>query len=100
LAKVTDFLNDIIYVQASGSDCFVVYSENSHSRKIELKCNLQSLLDSFGQEHLIRVHKSYLVNPQQSMLLQRRTSADYDVNILGELIPVGRKHLNQIKALV
>jgi len=34
------------------------------------------------------------------MLLQRRTSADYDVNIMSELIPIGRKHLNQIKALV
>ncbi|NQZ24641.1 MAG: LytTR family transcriptional regulator DNA-binding domain-containing protein [Colwellia sp.] len=100
LAKVTDFLADIIYVQALGNDCVVVYTKNNRKAKIALRCNLQSLLDSFGNEYLIRVHKSYLVNPQQLMLLQRRTSADYDVNILSELIPVGRKHLNQIKALV
>jgi hypothetical protein len=100
LAKVTDLLNDIIYVQALGNECLVVYKKNNRKIKLELSCNLQSLLDSFGNEYFMRAHKSYLVNPQQQMLLQRRTSADYDVNILGELIPVGRKHLNQIKALV
>jgi len=100
LAKVTHFLADIIYVQALGNDCLVVYKKNSRKVRIELTCNLQSLLDSFGNEYFIRVHKSYLVNPQQPMLLQRRTSADYDVNILSELIPIGRKHLSQVKALV
>ncbi|PKI18126.1 7TM diverse intracellular signaling domain-containing protein [Colwellia sp. 12G3] len=99
LAKVTDLLNDIIYVQALGNECLVVYKKNNRKIKLELSCNLQSLLDSFGNEYFMRVHKSYLVNSQQQMLLQRRTTADYDVNILGELIPVGRKHLNQIKAL-
>ncbi len=100
LAKVTHFLADIIYVQALGNDCLVVYKTNNRKVKIELTCNLQSLLDSFGNEYFMRVHKSYLVNPQQPMVLQRRTSADYDVNILNELIPVGRKHLNQVKALL
>jgi hypothetical protein len=100
LAKVTNLLNDIIYVQALGNECLVVYKKNNRKIKLALSCNLQSFLDSFGNEYFMRVHKSYLVNPQQQMLLQRRTSADYDVNILGELIPVGRKHLNQIKALV
>jgi DNA-binding LytR/AlgR family response regulator len=100
LAKVTDLLADIIYVQALGNDCLVVYTKNNRKSKLELACNLQSLLDSFGNEYFMRVHKSYLVNPQNPMLLQRRTSADYDINILSELIPVGRKHLNQIKALI
>jgi hypothetical protein len=100
LAKVTDLLADIIYVQALGNDCLVVYKKNNRKAKIELGCNLQSLLDSFGNEYFIRVHKSYLINPQNPILLQRRTSADYDINILSELIPVGRKHLNQIKALI
>jgi hypothetical protein len=100
LAKVTNFLTDIVYVQASGNDCLVVYHKNHRKVKISLACNLQSLLDGFGNEYLMRIHKSYLVNPQQPMLLQRRSSADYDVNILSECIPVGRKHLNQIKALL
>jgi len=99
LAKVTDFLPDIVYVQASGNECLVVYKKNNRKAKIALACNLQSLMDSFGDEYFMRVHKSYLVNPQQPMLLQRRTSADYDVNILNELIPVGRKHLNQVKSI-
>jgi len=100
LAKVTHFLEYIIYVQALGNDCLVVYKKNARKAKIELACNLQSLLESFGEEYFIRVHKSYLINPSNPMFLQRRTSADYDVNILNELIPVGRKHLNQVKELL
>jgi len=100
LAKVTHFLSDIIYVQALGNDCLVVYKKNNRSTKIELACNLQNLQDSFGDEYFMRVHKSYMINPQQSMLLQRRSSADYDINMANALIPVGRKHLNQVKALI
>jgi hypothetical protein len=99
LAKVTDLLPDIIYVQALGNECLVAYEKNNRTAEMALSCNLQSLLDSFGSDYFMRVHKSYLVNPQQPMVLQRRTSADYDVKILNELIPVGRKHLHQIKAL-
>jgi len=99
LAKVTEILPDIVYVQALGNECLVVYKKNNRKVKIALACNLQSLVDSFGSEYFIRVHKSYLVNPQQPMVLQRRTSADYDVNILNELVPIGRKHLNQVKSI-
>jgi len=100
LAKVTHFLADIIYVQALGNDCLVVYKKNNRTTKIELACNLQSLQDSFGDEYFMRVHKSYMINPQQSISLQRRSSADYDINMTNVLIPVGRKHLSQVKALI
>ena len=100
LAKVTAFLPDIIYVQALGNDSLVVYKKNHRKSKIELACNLQNLLESFGDEYLIRIHKSYLVNPLQAMSLQRRTSADYDLQLGKETVPVGRKYLNEAKKLV
>ncbi|MCJ8296132.1 MAG: LytTR family transcriptional regulator DNA-binding domain-containing protein [Colwellia sp.] len=100
LAKVTAFLPDIIYVQALGNDSIVVYKKNHRKSKIELACNLQNLLESFGDEYLIRIHKSYLVNPLQAMSLQRRTSADYDLQLGKETVPVGRKYLNEAKKLV
>jgi hypothetical protein len=100
LAKVANLLVDIIYIQSLGNGCVVVYQKNNRKVKLELTCNLQNVFDSFGSEYLMRVHKSYLINPQQELILQRRTSADYDVKIINELIPVGRKHLNQLKALV
>jgi hypothetical protein len=98
LAKITKILPNIRYVQSSGSDCFVIYSKNNLSRKIELECSLQKLSESFGDKHFLRVHKSYLINPQHSYSLQRRTSADYDLLLLGEVIPVGRKYLSQVKS--
>ncbi|MCJ8318818.1 MAG: LytTR family transcriptional regulator DNA-binding domain-containing protein [Colwellia sp.] len=100
LAKVTAFLPDIIYVQALGNESLVIYKKNNRKSKIELACNLQNLIESFGDEYLIRIHKSYLVNPQQAMLLQRRTSADYDLQLDNETIPVGRKYLTEAKKLI
>jgi len=100
LAKVTSILADIVFVQALGNECLVVYKKNNRKVKIELNCNLQNLLESFGDEYLIRIHKSYLVNPQQTMLLQRRSSADYDLNVADNFIPVGRKFLAKAKTLL
>ena len=100
LAKLTPFLPDIIYVQAIGNESLVVYKKNHQKIKVELACNLQNLVESFGDEYLIRIHKSYLVNPLQSMLLQRRTSADYDLQLDNETVPVGRKYLNEAKKLI
>ncbi len=100
LAKVTAFLPEIMYVQALGNKSLVVYKKNQRKYKIELACNLQNLVESFGDEYLIRIHKSYLVNPRQAMSLQRRSSADYDLQLDTETVPVGRKFLNQTKKLI
>jgi len=100
LAKVTSILTDIVFVQALGNECLVVYEKNNRKVKIELNCNLQNLLESFGDEYLIRIHKSYVVNPQQSILLQRRSSADYDLKVADNLIPIGRKFLAKAKTLL
>lgn len=100
LAKITHLLEDIIYVQTSGNCSLVVYKKNHRKATIELACNLQNIIDSFEQKHFLRVHKSYLINPRHPLVLQRRTSADYDINILNELVPIGRKHLSHVKALI
>jgi len=100
LAKVAPFLTDIIYVQALGNESLIVYQKNQRKVSIEVDCNLQNLLDSFGETYLIRVHKSYLVNPEQAMSLQRRTSADYDLQLVKATVPVGRKYLSAAKKLL
>jgi DNA-binding LytR/AlgR family response regulator len=100
LAQVTNILSDILYVQALGNDCLVVYKKENRTKKIELSCNLQNLLDCFGGEYFLRIHKSYLINPAQVMSLQRRTSADYDLKIGNEVIPIGRKYISDIKNLI
>ena len=99
LAKIVKILPDVRFVKSLGNDCLVVYKEKNQRRETELECNLQNLADSFGDKHFLRVHKSYLINPQHNYSLKRRTSADYDLVLLGEVIPVGRKFLSQVKAL-
>lgn len=98
LAKITKHLTDIRYVQAMGSACMVFYKKGNYRRKVELECNLQNLMDSFGSDYFLRIHKSYLINPQHPFAIQRRTSADYDVEVIGELLPIGRKYLPEVKS--
>lgn len=80
--------NEILYIEASGSYCYIHLSNNS---KILLTTSLAELQDHLPIEIFIRTHRSFIVN------------INYIERILGNLIyigemaiPIGRENKKEI----
>nr|WP_283108278.1 7TM diverse intracellular signaling domain-containing protein [Shewanella electrodiphila] len=97
LAKVLPILPHLLWVKADGNYCVASYKNENSTDEQFIDCNLQLLLDSIGDEKLLRCHKSYLVNLSQPYQLTRRTSADYDLVIGEHRVPIGRKYLSMVR---
>ena len=87
-----------LYVRASGSTTQVYYQKEDNIKELLLDCSLQNLETCFNEDHLLKIHKSYLINPKVKFSLHRRSSADYDLVFKKHNLPVGRKYVKQIKA--
>lgn len=97
LAKILPIFPYLLFVKADGNYSVAYYKNENKTDEMFIDCNLQLLLDSLGEEKLLRCHKSYLVNVSQPYQLTRRTSADYDL-VLGEnKLPIGRKYLSTVR---
>ncbi|MCP4751332.1 MAG: AAA family ATPase [Proteobacteria bacterium] len=93
LGHIVTLLADIQYVESDKNYCFVVTKE---VRK-HLQINLKDIAKHFP-EHLIQVHKSYLINPEKALKLKRegrqhRVHFGFD----DRSIPVGATYLENTK---
>jgi len=97
LAKILTIIPQLYFIKANGNYSVAYYVNDGVLVEIFVDCNLQSLLESIGELALLRCHKSYLINTKQKYQLLRRTSADYDLVIEQNRIPVGRKYLSTVR---
>jgi len=97
LAKILTIIPQLYFIKANGNYSVAYYVNDGVLVEIFVDCNLQSLLESIGELALLRCHKSYLINTKQKYQLLRRTTADYDLVIEQNRIPVGRKYLSTVR---
>ena len=81
--------NDILYVEADG-DYTIVYTEDykchSSSRLLEME-------DKLLPEGFLKVHRSYLINPEKVEAIDKRQAL---LTIRGYQIPVSRRLKKQV----
>lgn len=99
IAKVFSLIDKTLYIKAAGNYSEVIYKGRKVTKQILVDTSLQAIEKSLGTDKIIRCHRSYLVNVDCNPILTRRTSADYDLAIEKQLIPVGRKYLKNIQHL-
>ncbi|PCI27394.1 MAG: hypothetical protein COB67_08555 [SAR324 cluster bacterium] len=99
LGQIASISGSILYVRAFGSSTQVYYQTGKNIKEMSLDCSLQNLRSCFGDDYLLKIHKSYLVNPKVPFSLCRRSSADYNLVFENHTLPVGRKFAKQIKEI-
>ncbi len=96
-----DLLN-IIYVKSDSPYC-KVFSNHLKEKAYKIRVTIQALEDYFKERDLLRVHRSYLVNPKRILSVNKQKNNEFKLLVQdtrGEIamIPVGRSYHNKIKS--
>ena len=91
--KLTFSADELIYIESSDNYCTVVYLKNGHPVKPLLRSSLSRLEKQIAQPHIVRCHRSYIVNLNR---VERVTgnAQGYKLHLLGGQfqIPVARQY--------
>ncbi|MCP4757045.1 MAG: response regulator transcription factor [Proteobacteria bacterium] len=96
-------LDDILYVKSEPPYCGVV-CDSPDSDPILLRASIQNLELFFSDSELIRVHRSYLINPHKLVSVDKKGVRDYVIRLrhhTGQTasIPVSRSYQAILKRL-
>lgn len=102
-------LKNILYIQANASYSKVVFDDPKKATAIESEKNsglyrtsLESLHPYFKEDMLLRIHRSYLINPGKDIHLKKRGARDIKICMKDSFggtheINVGRTYIKKIK---
>jgi len=101
LAKMGYLHSKILYIYSQSPYCIVVFDEkDSHEPKI-LRATMKEIED-FSDGQLLRIHRSYLINPSKAIRIQKRSERDLSVCLEDrhhnqKCIPISRYYLNRVR---
>lgn len=99
LYEISENISEIIYIKAESPYCKIIRAEKKHHYK--LRATIKVIEDYFNGRGLIRVHRSYLINPSKVISIEQQQHRDhklkleYQNNIVE--VPVGRTYYTKIK---
>ncbi|MBT4290342.1 MAG: response regulator transcription factor [Deltaproteobacteria bacterium] len=94
--KISEYFGRILYIKAQFPVC-EVYCNTKDDPAMVVRTTLKVLEDSFNEKFLLRVHRSYLVNPEKIVGISKKGVQDYEMQIIDNNdniinIPIGRKY--------
>ena len=94
----------LVYVKAESPYCRLFCYDKDHDY-CRIRALLNDILVYLKSYNLIKIHRSYLVNPENIIDLKRKSVHDYNLIInsgTNEImeIPVGRKYLPAVKSFI
>lgn len=101
LFNIKKDLNSIIYVKSDSPYC-KVYSTSIKGEPHKMRVTIQALEGYFKEKDLLRVHRSYLVNPKRILSMNKQKNNELKMlvkDMEGEIamIPIGRSFHDKLK---
>ncbi len=101
LYEIKKDLGNIIYVKSDSPYCRI-FSKSINGESYKMRVAVQALEDYFKEKDLLRVHRSYLVNPKKILSVNKQKNNELKMlvkDMVGEiaLIPIGRSFHDKIK---
>lgn len=96
-SKIELMLSHILYIQAESPYCKLVL-ESKRNHTLELRSPIHALERYFADDHLLQIHRSYLVNPKKVVCANQKVDRNYELWLLDRsTIPVGRSYLRKLR---
>ncbi len=97
--KLLVSIDHIIYIQSADNYIEINFFENEKLRKILIRNSLKKIEETFQNTHIIRCHRSFIINTQMIESAKRKSSG-FEVKLQGvssNIIPVSRSYVSELK---
>ncbi len=103
IQKISQYFSSVLYVQSTFPYCKIICRAEEQDAVL-LRTTLKELEKQFDGQDLLRIHKSYLVNPIKVVSVSRKGSQDYEAVLKDNeektvKVPIGRKYHTSLRQL-
>lgn len=100
IKKVEQILAEILYVNAEARDSILIFDADSNIT-LPLKISVQDLEAFIPNNRLMRIHRSYLINPEKVLCITKKSVHDYEFWLCDRAhktatVPIGRSYLERL----
>lgn len=101
--KISQYFSSVLYVHATFPYCKII-CKAEETNSLLLRTTLKELEKQFDGQDLLRIHKSYLINPIKIVSISKKGSQDYEAVLKDNeekfvRVPIGRKYHSSLKQL-
>ncbi len=103
IQKISQYFSSVLYVQSTFPYCRIICKAEENDALL-IRTTLKELEKQFDGQDLLRIHKSFLVNPIKVVSVSKKGSQDYeavlkDNNGKTTKVPIGRKYHSSLKKM-
>ncbi|MGK5091215.1 LytTR family DNA-binding domain-containing protein [Deltaproteobacteria bacterium TL4] len=101
LNKIELLLDRILFICAESPYCRVSF-ESQNNFELDLRVPIHMVVEHFKEDELLRVHRSYLVNPKRVLCVDRKNPRDFEMWMKSGprstiQVPVGRSYVSKLR---
>lgn len=101
--KISQYFSSVLYIHATFPYCKII-CKAEETNSLLLRTTLKELEQQFDGQDLLRIHKSYLINPIKVVSISKKGSQDYEAILKDNedkvvRVPIGRKYHTSLKRL-
>ncbi len=101
--KISQYFSSVLYIHSNFPYCKII-CKAEETNSLLLRTTLKELESQFDGQDLLRIHKSYLVNPIKVVSICRKGSQDYEAVLRDNddkivKVPIGRKYHSSLRKL-
>lgn len=74
--KIELLLERIVYIQSSGHYC-QIFMNAQQKNSMDLRISINRVAKEFDSEQLVRIHRSYLINPKKVQYAEKKAVRNY-----------------------
>jgi CheY-like chemotaxis protein len=99
--KISQYFSSVLYIQSTFPYCKIICKVEGDDSLL-VRTTLKELEKQFDGHDLLRIHKSFLVNPIKIVSISRKGSQDYEAVLKDNeektvKVPIGRKYHSSLK---
>lgn len=102
LSQVENLQHRILYIKGETPYVLIRFFLKPERRPLMLRLSLKEIEADFHEDELLRINRSYLINPEKALYAERKTHPDYELLLRTDSaeihrLPIGRSYIKTLR---